>query len=295
VSPENAGEQGGQSLTTAGETQPEEPIGTHKAGALEPNTRHRKVPTGHRRHLLSHLESPRALPLLTGIIAISSFITTMTTLFINRSMSDIAERQSVISQRQYYQAGYSTRIGVTTIWKNAYTADTRNRVNRFAVYYTRWDKENHGEAVESVDILADQHRIFDGEVIRKDKNLLQLLDSDLEEKWQMLQGQGIRQPVKGGKWGTLSDGDFVDAALKYRNAVIDCLNALEAIQAIINNRPPGIDKEEPMPDRLEPRYQDLINDLVRELHPFICKYNEANPRPTAPWSNLIDKAPCLPS
>ena len=302
--PDESGKNGDRLVTepdVAAETQTEEAVGNDKAPKSESSAALGEGLTASGvRHLLSRLESqlsrlesPRTVPLLTALLVIGSLTTAAVTLYINLFINP---KMPEIALGQLYQGGYSTRIGVTTIWKDAYTADTRNRVSKFTVYYKRWESKDRALAKESADILANQYRIFDGKVIRENQNLLQLLDSDLEEKWRTLQSQGRPRPVKKGgnegeKWGDLSDDDFVEAALKYRNAVIECLNALEAIQAIIKNRPTG---EATKPDNLEPRYQDLINDLSEKLQPFVCRYNEANPRPTAPWNNLIDRKRCIP-
>lgn len=234
------------------------------------------------------IESPRALNWLTALLAFSALATATTTVIISPKIMTLTESQ-------VYQGGYSTRIGVTTIWHDGYPADTRNRVSKFSVSYADWIKANGGEAIkeamESVDILANQGRVFNGKSIRENQNLMRLLDSDLEEKRRALWGEaGWRRLKEEEKLQALSDNDLVDAALKYRNAIIECLNAMEAIQAIMANRPERLDQM--MPDDLERRYRDLISDLTGNLSPFICKYREANQRKTPPWDILLSDAEC---
>lgn len=183
---------------------------------------------------------------------------------------------------QYYQGGYLTRINVTTLWKNGYSADTRNRVTKFNAYY----KDDPAGASRSFDNLADPQKVFSAEVLRSDLKLMRLLASDLEDKWRGLQdNKKLRVLPDNEKWQNLSDNDIIEAALKYRNAFIECLNTMEAVKAVIQKRPWfGIN-----PDSLEVRYNCLITDLTKKLHPFILSYRQYNRRPTDAWFILTQK------
>jgi hypothetical protein len=177
---------------------------------------------------------------------------------------------------QYYQSGYSTRIGITTIWQEGYTEDTRNRVAKFTVYES-W-AQDEASAKRSMDILIDPHQVFNADKIRGDQNLMRLLDDDLKEKARELKTDQQK----------LTDHDYVAAALKYRNAIIESLNTMEAVEAVIQAKPKLV-RMFGSPDLLEERYSDLITERTKDLHPFIERYRCHYKRSTEAWHLLTEK------
>lgn len=180
---------------------------------------------------------------------------------------------------QYYQSGYSTRIGITTIWEEGYTDDTRNRVAKFTLHSKSWARDAAG-ARRSLDILIDPELVFDANKIKQDPNLMPLLADDLKEK-----ERELKMDEKG-----LLDHDYVEAALKYRNAIISSLNTMEAVKAVIQARPKLL-KIFGKPDLLEERYGDLIEERTIDLHPFIERYRCHYKRSIEAWYMLTENEP----
>jgi hypothetical protein len=175
---------------------------------------------------------------------------------------------------QYYQTGYTIRIGITEIWKDGYTADTRDRVAKFVFHYHQYWKHDHKRAETSLDILVDPGKVFDGKTVRNDENLAKLLAFDVEERAQQ-QNRAA------------TDNDYTEAALKYRNALIECLNTVEAVKAVIHAKPRWM-KIFGKPDLLEERYKYLIIQRTEELFDFMQRYRHHNQRRIAAWYILTE-------
>lgn len=191
----------------------------------------------------------------------------------------------ILTIGQYFQSIYSMRINVATLWREGYTADTRNRATKFRLYYPLWEKHDLRSALRSVNILSDQNKVYRGSIIRNDPNLKQLLKADLDEKRRELKRQS-KEPKGKENEVELPDNDYVEAALKYRNALIECLNAMETVKAVIEARPWPFTIFSP--DSLAERYTDLIEQWTEVLHPFIDFYRLYNKRPTPAWFVLTE-------
>lgn len=184
----------------------------------------------------------------------------------------------VLTLGQYYQGAYSTRTGIATLWREGYTSEVRNRVTKFAAYYKGWGKS----AGDSLDILITPEEVFNGTSIRNDPNLKRLLDADVKK---------LRAEQKGKYDAEAEQEDeyYVEAALNYRNAIIEFLNTMEAVKAVIQARPWWINIFGINPDSLDARYNGVIGDYTDKLRPFIEKYRQDNPRETPPWIILTDE------
>lgn len=174
----------------------------------------------------------------------------------------------ILTLGQYYQNWYDLRNGTTEIWREGYPDETRDRVARFTLHYKRWKESDSKAAINSLDNLIKPENVFDGKILRSDKNLKTLLDYDFEDD---------------GKERT--DKQYVDVALKYRNAIIGCLNTIEAVESVIQARPLWMHLFGNA-SLLEDRYEDLIKQRTQELQDFIDRYRLANQRDTPAWIGL---------
>jgi hypothetical protein len=203
--------------------------------------------------------------------------------FYERLKSDLvlAALALILAMGQYYQNGHATRIGITEIWKDGYTADTRDRVAKFTHHHDTFWVRNPKTAAESLDKLIDTAKVFDGRIIREDENLRRLLEDEVNEEEENQTNNDESDKAKQRR----VNKKYSEAALKYRSAILECLNTLEAVKAVIDGRPLPI-RVMGNPDRLEERYKWLIVQRTKELLPFIYKYREHNPRPIAAWHIL---------
>jgi hypothetical protein len=93
-----------------------------------------------------------------------------------------------------------------------------------------------------------------------------------------------------------TDEDYIEVILKYRNAIIECLNTIEAVKAVIQSKPLPFKVNIFYKDTLEGRYRDIIEELKDGLMDFIVAYREDHStRETEAWyvltsdeSNLND-------
>jgi hypothetical protein len=187
----------------------------------------------------------------------------------------------ILAMGQYYQNGHATRIGITEIWKDGYTADTRDRVAKITHHYYAFWKHNPEAAADSLDKLLGPAKVFDGRIIRDDENLRRLLEDEVNEEEENQTNNDEADKAKQGR----VNKKYSEAALKYRSAILECLNTLEAVKAVIDGRPLPI-RAMGNPDRLEERYKWLIVQRTNELLPFIYKYREHNRRPIEAWHIL---------
>lgn len=94
----------------------------------------------------------------------------------------------------------------------------------------------------------------------------------------------------------LTAEDYIEFVNKYRNAIIECLNTLEAVKAVIQSKPLPFRVSIFYKDTLEGRYRDIIEELRNNLDEFIVAYRKVtNTRETEAWyvltsdeSNLND-------
>lgn len=203
--------------------------------------------------------------------------------FYERLKSDLvlAALALILAMGQYYQNGHATRIGITEIWKDGYPADTRDRVAKFTHHYNTFWAPNPKTAAESLDKLIDPAKVFDGQIVREDENLRRLLEDEVNEEEDNQTNNDESDKAKQRR----VNKKYSEAALKYRSAILECLNTLEAVKAVIDGRPLPI-RAMGNPDRLEERYKWLIVQRTKELLPFIYKYREHNQRPIAAWHIL---------
>jgi hypothetical protein len=130
---------------------------------------------------------------------------------------------------------------------------------------------------DSVPKMVELNELF------KDKRgtgeLINVIDStNIETIKQSLKG---REPMR---------EEYVEILLKYRNAIIECLNTSESVKAVIESKPLPFRITIFYRDTLEGRYRDIIEELKIDLMDFIEVYRESTPnRETEAWYVLTSK------
>jgi hypothetical protein len=188
----------------------------------------------------------------------------------------------LLSIGQYFENVISVRVNISSIWREGYKPDIRNRVQKFRLVNDEWKKRHHLERNTSVDMLVYPSMLFAPGCLRDDEFIRNLLVDDVP-----------REAV---------DKDYIKAALEYRNAIIDTLNTAEAVKAVIKSRPWPFNASIFYWDTLEDRYVPVVEDLRIGLEDFIVSYqNLTKDRPlvdgrrvpawnvlTSPLSNIFD-------
>jgi hypothetical protein len=226
----------------------------------------------------------------------------------------------ILSLGQYFQSGISIRINITSIWREGYTAETRDRVSKFRYWYEKWTeycKNNscQGTPDASVRKLASAKELFN-KGVHQDILIQDLISDEIALLKLERSLSGKEKSVSEGKPTTeagaangepttttsatndscitndpcITNEDYVRAALKYRNAIIECLNTAEAVKAVIQSRPLPFRKHLLYSDTLEGRYNDIIDELTTDLGSFIRIYREVTPgRETPAWFVLTNE------
>ena len=188
----------------------------------------------------------------------------------------------ILSLGQYFQSGISVRINVTSTWRDGYSSDTRNRVSKFRyLYKNKWlvncgtNNQCKERINKSIDKLAFASKLY-SECLRDDEYIKELISEDIE----LVRLKENRE---------LTNEEFIQSALKYRNALIECLNTAEAVKAVIDARP-LFRWHLLYSDTLEGRYADIIKEITNDLEVFIYSYRKATKRRgTEAWFVLTSK------
>jgi hypothetical protein len=174
----------------------------------------------------------------------------------------IAFMALVIACGQYYQGNYTTRTNIAQLWETGFTDVRRDRVTVFRNHLLhKWNTDKNSE-VKSLKILIDIDKMNDLTSIKADANIIGLVADELKKKQE-----------------DITDIEIIAKIREFRNAIIGCLNTMEAIKAVIESKPVlfrlGIfNTESP-----ELRYEGFISQYTRELRPFIDEYRKSNDRP----------------
>lgn len=186
---------------------------------------------------------------------------------------------------QYFYSSINTRMTIANIWRDGYTADNRNRVAKFRHLYKTWKfSYEHGNGEpdpdETVRRLVYMSLLYDKSFpLKDDKNITELVSDEIA----LING---RSPT---------NEDYISATLKYRNAIIESLNTMEAVKAVIEARPLPFFKSIVYPDTLGGRYQDVIIETRRDLKSFINHYREmTKERKTPAWYVLTNEESYAP-
>lgn len=188
----------------------------------------------------------------------------------------------LLSIGQYFENVISVRVNISSIWRDGYKPDTRNRIQKFRLVNDEWKKRHHLERNTSVDMLVYPSKLFEPGCLRDDEFIRNLLVDDVPQE--------------------ATNKDYIKAALEYRNAIIDTLNTAEAVKAVIKSRPWPFNASIFYWDTLEDRYVPVVEDLRIGLEDFIVSYqNLTKDRPlvdgrrvpawnvlTSPLSNIFD-------
>jgi len=211
----------------------------------------------------------------------------------------------IVSLGQYFQNSINVRINITRTWREGYTSENRDRVNRFIYSWNKWksecleeEGENCEEKIkETIGIFAFNDKLFEG-TIKNNSFIEKLVDSEIKAI-QRKENLEITNPNANSAQNSprrINDNDYIEIVLKYRNAIIESLNTMEAVKAVIQSKPLPFKVNIFYKDTLEGRYRDIIEELKEKLMDFIVAYREAHPnRETEAWyvltsdeSNLND-------
>lgn len=130
---------------------------------------------------------------------------------------------------------------------------------------------------DSVRKMFESNELFEGE-ISADKLIKELDSVDINSLQQKVKD---REPTK---------DEYVEIVLKYRNAIIECLNTAEAVKAVIQSKPLPFRITIFYRDTLEGRYRDIIEELKVDLMDFIEIYRVSVPkRETEAWYVLTSR------
>ena len=199
----------------------------------------------------------------------------------------IALSALILALGQYYQNGLATRTNIATLWNEGWTDETRTRVTKFRTNSKNWRAKNGEQSVlNSLDLLmnAASGEPQTARDILKDENLSMLIASDLQQERQKLRDAKLDRE--------LTDEEVVQVALRYRNSIINTLNTIEVIQAVIQTKPLWFRFRIFDSDALEYRYSDTIRELTTDLTPFIERYRATTHGRTTPtWYILTKPSP----
>lgn len=182
----------------------------------------------------------------------------------------------LLSIGQYFENVISVRVNISSIWREGYKPDIRNRVQKFRFVNEEWKESHQLKHNASVDMLVYPNKLYTPGSLKQDEFIRNLLVGEVPPE--------------------APDTDYIKAALEYRNALIDALNTAEAVKAVIQSRPWPFRSPIFYWDTLEDRYVPVVEDIRLGLDDFIVSYRkltEKRPVPawnvlTSPISNRID-------
>jgi hypothetical protein len=162
----------------------------------------------------------------------------------------------LISLGQYFENVINVRVSINNIWREGYTSDNRDRVLKFRYLSKEW-KDEHGEGslASTVDILVYPDKLFAPGNLKQDEFIRNLVGDEVQKD--------------------AADKDYINAALNYRNAIIETLNTAEAVKAVIQSRPWPFRSPLFYWDTLEARYNPVVEDIRSGLDDFIVSYRKS--------------------
>ena len=194
----------------------------------------------------------------------------------------------ILALGQYFYSGINTRMTIAALWREGYKAETRSRVAKFVYLFHIWQDRYEKDKNQSYNPdftlynLASPEKLFTPDFIQGDQNIRELVIDDIKlEK--------IKDKTTG-KDRDITNGDYINAALNYRNAIIECLNTMEAVKAVIEAKPWPFRTQILYADTLEGRYKDIIEEQKDDLLPFINTYRDIHyKRQTKAWFVLTSE------
>lgn len=219
----------------------------------------------------------------------------------------------ILSLGQYFQNSINVRINITSTWRAGYTSETRTRVNRFIHFWKKWKSEECQKIAgadcekatnDAIKIFASNDKLYGGKV-RDNSFITHFLKDEVDasihaENNRRTNPNTNSAPNQANTNPTLNreitEDDYIKIILHYKNAIIECLNTIEAVKAVIQSKPLPFKVTIFYRDTLEGRYRDIIEELKEGLMDFIVAYREEHlNRETEAWyvltsdeSNLND-------
>lgn len=206
----------------------------------------------------------------------------------------------ILTLGQYFQNSINVRINITATWRMGYTSENRDRVTRFIHYWEEGkaeclESERDGceeELQEAIEILTGPKKLF--EVTIKNNHIIEaLVKNEIDKIQYEIEANRRRENIDKPKLTTnptplpyreITNNDYIEIVLKYRNAIIESLNTMEAVKAVIQSKPLPFKITIFYKDTLEGRYRDIIEELKAKLMDFIVAYRESHPdRETEAW------------
>jgi hypothetical protein len=161
----------------------------------------------------------------------------------------------LVSLGQYFENVINVRVSISNIWRDGYTSDNRDRVLKFRFLSKEWkDKYGDHSLDTTVDNLVYPDKLFAPGNLKQDEFIRNLVSNEVQKD--------------------AVDKDYIDAALKYRNAIIETLNTAEAVKAVIQSRPWPFRSRLLYWDTLEARYKPVVEDIRWGLDDFIVSYRK---------------------
>jgi hypothetical protein len=110
----------------------------------------------------------------------------------------------LVSLGQYFENVINVRVSISNIWREGYTSDNRDRVLKFRLLSREW-KAKHGDHSldPTIDKLVFPEQLFAPGNLKQDEFIGILVSNDVQPN--------------------APDKDYIDAALKYRNSIIETL------------------------------------------------------------------------
>lgn len=180
----------------------------------------------------------------------------------------------ILALGQYFHSSVTIRISVAETWRDGYTSEIRDHMSKFRFLYKKWEKNcgSNGQCLaelgESMDKLTHTSQLY-GVNLGEDKYIFELICEEATPE----NCKNFRTDRKAS----------LEAALKYRNRLIEGLNTAEAVKAVAESKP-FFHWDIIYSDTLQGRYLDIISEIEKDMKGFIDSYRRGtDERKTKAW------------
>jgi hypothetical protein len=199
--------------------------------------------------------------LLTALLTLA----TASAVFIQYKQTEVQNRQA---QLETDQSAADTALHLSDSWDHTFDEANRFRFERFRAALAKWNSDPSGRD-EALDILVNKDKISNASLVRENRKLWELLDTELKS-----------EHAENDDWA------IVKEAFSYRDTIIHCLNTIEAIEAVRASATSSETRH-----IIDVQFSEISKIWVASLWPFIERYR-ADPmyvteQPPA-WDPLID-------
>lgn len=180
----------------------------------------------------------------------------------------------ILALGQYFHSSVTVRISVAETWRDGYTSEIRDHMSKFRFLYKKWeqncgnDQQCLKELGESMDKLTHTSELYTVN-LGEDKYIFELICEE-----------AVPENCKTLKTDRKAS---LEAALKYRNRLIEGLNTAEAVKAVAESKP-FFHWDIIYSDTLQGRYLDIISEIEKDMRGFIASYRRGtDERKTKAW------------